>query len=459
MRNRGRRWHRWLWLLVMVWVVAGCDRRAPTPATGSSLKCDPDNGGLALPPGFCAFIVADYFANLRGLAVTPSGDLYATVLNRRLNTGGLIAMRDSDADGRADEFAQFGEIGGVGLHIRGDYLYLGADTQILRYRLGKAARPAGRPEVVVSDLPAAALHASKTLTFDDRGGMYVSVGAPSNACQQTDRSPGSPGLDPCPELERTAGVWRFDADRLGQTFADGHRFAAGIRHALALDWNPGDGAPYLVQHGREELSDLWPRLYTAEQDQQLPAEEMLKLTDGATFSWPYCYHDPQQGRRVLAPEYGGDGMRVDRCADYPAPVVVFPAHFGPNDLLFYRGSQFPRRYRGGAFIAFHGSYRGMSGVRTGYQVVFVPGEKGVPGNTWEVFADGFAGPGTTEEPQHRPTALAEGADGSLYVADSVSGRIWRIIYHPVKPPPAAVPPIPATGTEAATPQNQGSKAE
>jgi glucose/arabinose dehydrogenase len=454
----------WCWLAVFASVLGGCDRRpAPPPTETTRLRCDADNGGLTLPAGFCAIVVADYLANLRGLAISARGDLYATILNRRLNTGGLIAMRDTDSDGRADEFSPFGDVGGVGLQIRGDYLYLGADTVILRYRLGDAARPAGKPEVVVSGLPAGPLHASKTMAFDDQGGLFVSIGAPSNACQQTDRSPGSPGRDPCPELANSAGVWRFDADRPGQRFDDGHHYASGIRHALALDWNPADGAVYVIQHGREALSELWPQWYTTEQDEQLPSEEMLRLSDGASFSWPYCYHDPQQGRRVLAPEYGGDGMRVDRCASYPGPVAVFPAHFGPNDMLFYRGSQFPRRYRGGAFIAFHGSYRGIGGNRTGHQIVFVPTDKGVPGTSWEVFADGFAGSRSSAEaaPQYRPTAIAEGPDGSLYVADSVSGRIWRIVYRATRPPPAAVPPIPgpASGNSAATPQSQGNKAE
>ncbi|MGQ0656839.1 MAG: PQQ-dependent sugar dehydrogenase [Chromatiales bacterium] len=419
-------------IALVVLLHAGCSPETPPPPSPETampaVACDPDNGGLRLPDGFCAVIVADHFANLRELAVKANGDLYGSLLNRRLGTGGLVALRDNDGDGRADEIRQFGDRGGVGLGIHDGYLYLGADDAVLRYRLGEDLVPAAGPEIVVGDLPTSELHASKTFAFDGHGGLYVSIGAPSNACQQQDRSPGSPGRDPCPELQHTAGVWRFDAARLDQSQAHGERYASGIRHALAIDWQPQLDELYVAQHGRDQLNELWPQMFSAEQGELLPAEEMLALTRGTEFSWPYCYYDPFQRRRVLAPEYGGDGIRVGRCAVYPEPVVVFPGHFGPNDMLFYRGDQFPRRYRGGAFIAFHGSYQQMGATQVGYQVVFVPLEKGRISGEWEVFADGFAGTARSSVAEHRPTGLAEGPDGSLYIADSVSGRIWRVVY-------------------------------
>lgn len=417
--------------LVLLWV-DGCSREAPpTPPAAPALPsvaCDTDNGGLRLPDGFCALVVADHFANLRDLAVRANGDLYGSLLNRRLGTGGLVALRDTNGDGRADDIRQFGDRGGVGLALHGDYLYLGADAAVLRFRLGADLTPDPAAEVVVSGLPAGEHHASKTFTFDARGGLYVSIGAPSNACQQQDRSPGSPGHDPCPELENSAGIWRFEEARPGQMLADGERYASGIRHALAIDWQPIVNDLYVVQHGRDQLNELWPQLFSAVQGELLPAEEMLRVTAGAEFGWPYCYYDPFQRRRVLAPEYAGDGIRVGRCTSFPEPVVAFPGHFGPNDMLFYRGEQFPPRYRGGAYIAFHGSYQQMGAARVGYQVVFVPMAKGEMSAEWEVFADGFAGTAQSSAAEYRPTGLAEGPDGSLYIADSVSGRIWRVLY-------------------------------
>lgn len=421
-------------LLAIVITLGGCERESAPSVPAASVEappaqCDANNAGLQLPLGFCAVLVADHFANLRELAIAGNGDIYGSLLNRRLGFGGLVALRDRNGDGTAEEIRQFGEVGGVGLAIHDGHLYLGADRAVLRYRLDGGLVPAAPPEVVVDGLPAAELHASKTLAFDESGGMFVTIGAPSNACQRQDRRLESPGVDPCEELEDAAGIWRFDAMQTGQTFADGERYASGIRHALAVAWEPRGDALYVVQHGRDELSELWPQKYTAEEGELVPAEEMLEVTAGATFSWPYCYYDPQQHRRVLAPEYGGDGTRADRCNDFPDPVAIFPAHYGPNDMLIYGGRQFPKRYHGGAFIAFHGAFRTQGGERRGYQVVFVPMEEDGFAADWEVFADGFGGT-VADAPEHRPTGLAEGPDGSLYIADSVTGRIWRVIHRP-----------------------------
>ncbi len=445
--------HRFLVIIVAgaaALLLADCDRKhAPpvaVPAARTAPVCDPDNGGLKLPPGFCALVVADHFANLHDIVVTAQGDIYGSLLNRRLGFGRLVALRDSDGNGRADQIREFGDRGGVGLALWNNYLYLGADDAVWRYSL-RDWIPSSPAEMMVSDLPAGEVHASKTLAFDDSGGLYVSIGAPSNACQQADRSPGSPGLDPCPQLDQRAGIWRFAADQPGQRMGtDGQKYATGIRNALALAWHRQTQALYLVQHGRDELNELWPERFTVEQGDLLPAEEMLKVVPGAQFSWPYCYYDGFQQRRVLAPEYGGDGLRTDRCTAFPAPVVTFPAHYGPNDMVFYQGGQFPARYRGGAFIAFHGAYKQMSSGTAGYQVVFVPLDQGVFSSRWEVFADGFAGqapanPGEgNAAPEHRPTSVAEGPDGSLYIADSETGRIWRVLYRPAPAAPARTVP-------------------
>src|SRR5439155_674707 len=123
--------------------------------------------------------------------------------------------------------------------------------------------------------------------------------------------------------------------------------------------------------------------------------------------WPYCYHDIELGRLVLAPEYGGDGRKVDRCRDKKEPAVAFPAHWAPDGLVFYTGTQFPARYRGGAFIAFHGSWNRAPLPQQGYRVTFVPFKDGKPLGTSETFADGFWHENGTG-PQHRPVGVAQG---------------------------------------------------
>lgn len=426
-------------LMLCALALSACERDTPPESVSAgswqaatTAPCDPDNGGLILPAGFCAAVVADNLGFVRHIAVSSSGVLYAALRNVRLNLGGILALGDTDGDGRMDHIEQISDIPGLGIAIRGDELYFGSDSAIYRFRLASGRlQPLEPPVQLVTDLPDTGLHAGKALALDGNGGIYVNIGAASNACQTEDRVAGSLGLDPCPELETRAGIWRFATDRTGQTQADGEHYARGIRNAYAIAWNEHVGALYVVQHGRDQLHELWPDRYSAEQGAELPAEEFLQVERGSVYGWPYCYFNPSAGRMELAPEYGGDGRIVDRCADFPRPILGFPAHYSPNAMVFYEGRQFPERYRHGAFIAFHGSYnRGKLG-QAGYQVVFVPfmGER--PAGAWEVFADGFAGTepvATPADADFRPTGLALGPDGSLYVADSVQGRIWRIRY-------------------------------
>jgi len=185
------------------------------------------------------------------------------------------------------------------------------------------------------------------------------------------------------------------------------------------------------------LFENWPQFYTQEEDAVLPAEEFVRIRRGSDNGWPYCYHDAVfEHRKVLAPEYGGDGQRVTGtqgidCARFNQPFVSFGAHWAPNGMHFYEGNQFPRHYRHGAFVAFHGGFDRAPLPNEGYQVAFVPfDDNGRPSGATETFADGFAGstgplPATAK---HRPVGVTEGPDGSLYISDDRGGRIWRVIY-------------------------------
>ncbi len=198
-----------------------------------------------------------------------------------------------------------------------------------------------------------------------------------------------------------------------------------------MEWNPLDNSLYAVMHGRDDLLRLWPKVYTPWQSALLPSEELLRVTQGSDFGWPYCYYDQLQGKNVLGPEYGGDGTTVGRCSDYDDPVMGFPGHWAPNDLLFYTGDQFPERYQRGAFIAFHGSTNRAPYPQSGYFIGFIPFENGAPTGDFEVFADGFAGVDTiinVSDAIYRPMGLAMGPDGSLYIGDTEKGKIWRVMY-------------------------------
>jgi glucose/arabinose dehydrogenase len=398
-------------------------------ASQGAVDCDADDGGLELPDGFCARVVARGVGAARHIAVDAGGDLYVALReDGEDRPGGVVALRDTTGDGRADVRETFGGGGGTGVALRDGWLYFGADGRILRWHLreGELA-PSGSPEVVVSDLPSERSHAAKPIVFDGQGDLFVNVGSPSNSCQEEDRAAESPGMDPCPELETRAGIWRFDADATGQTQADGQRFATGMRNTVALALGP-DGTLHGVIHGRDQLGQNWPDLFTVEESARKPSEEFVRITEGADYGWPYCYHDPQLDEKVLAPEYGGDGREVGRCADKDDPLVAFPAHWAPDGLHFYTADQFPPEYRGGAFIAFHGSWNRAPEPQAGYKVVHVPFRDGRPTGEWEEFATGFREPGQgPRDADHRPVGLAQGPDGSLYVTDDQAGWIWRIM--------------------------------
>jgi len=386
---------------------------------------DPPCAGLTLPAGFCATIVADDVGSARHLAVLPNGDL-AVALEGRL--GGVLVLRDSNGDGVADARARFGPRGGTGIAYGNGYLYFALNDMILRWRWSDGAlEPAGPPDTVVSGLAHGRQHAAKSIALGTDGMLYVNIGAPSNSCQVEDRQLQSPGRDPCPILDTAGGIWRFDASRLHQTEADGYRFATGLRNVVALTVDPATNQVYGVQHGRDQLSQNWPRLYDDSANAEKPAEEFFHLVDGGNYGWPYCFYDPALHQKILNPEYGGDGHTVGRCAQMQMPLMAFPAHYAPDGIVFYHGTQFPEAYRGGVFIAFHGSWNRAPLPQEGYNVVFVPMANGRPSGEWTVFANGFRGdPGGRAA--HRPVGLAVGRDGSLYVADDTGGRIYRISY-------------------------------
>ncbi|WP_217988298.1 PQQ-dependent sugar dehydrogenase [Aliifodinibius salipaludis] len=404
----------------------------PDTAGSQQLAFDENNGGLELPDGFQVVVVAENVGPARHITVRDNGDIYVA-LSEKQQEGGTAALRDTDGDGVADQTEYFGEYTGTGIDIRDGYLYRSSDVEVFRYPLpNDGLAPTGQPETIVTGLPEQSQHAAKSFTLDQSENIYVNIGGPSNACQEEMRSPGSPGQDPCPQLERHGGIWQFSATQTEQTQQeDGHRYATGIRNAVALEWNNSINKLYLVQHGRDQLNALWPDRFSKKEGVQLPAEEFFSVEDGDNFGWPYSYYDHFQEKKVLAPEYGGDGNKIGRAADFEDPTYAFPAHWAPNDLLFYNAAQFPEKYQNGAFVAFHGSWNRAPETQEGYRITFLPFDGENPSGEHETFADNFAGTDELKSPgnaEYRPTGVAIGPDGSLYVSDSIKGKIWRIVY-------------------------------
>lgn len=400
-----------------------------TTTQTSTVKPDADNAGLKLPAGFGALKVTDGLGEARHIAVTSKGDIYVK-LSALKNGKSIYYLHDANGDGKTEVKTGFGNYVGTGMAIKNGYLYASSNTDVYRYKLDANEKITNfdKPEKIVTGLLDRHQHESKSIALDNDGNIYVNIGAYSNICQEKDRTKGSPGRKPCPILDSAGGIWQFKADKLNQTYGDDSRYATGLRNVVGLDWNTATNSLFVMQHGRDQLQDNTD-LYSIKDAVELPAECMYELHKGADCGWPYIYYDPIQHKKILCPEYGGDGKKTggEKALD---PVVAFPAHMAPNGLLFYTGNMFPEKYKNGAFVAFHGSWNRAPEPQKGYFVAFVPFKDGKPSGDWEVFADNFAGeenvqPGTAK---HRPCGLAQGPDGSLYVSDDAGGVIYRIIY-------------------------------
>lgn len=413
------------------------------PHAVAAADCQNQNTGITLSPGFCATVFADNLGHVRHLAVSSDNVVYANTWSGRYYhndtppAGGfLIALKDTTGSGKADVIRRFGPdkaagaAGGTGIALYNGAIYAELNDKIVRYtRSPGEIAPAGKAQTVLSGMPLTGDHPMHPFVIDAKGNLFVDMGSATNSCQAANRMPLSPGHNPCTELETRAGVWRYDANKTGQTFSPAERYATGIRNGEGFGFDAA-GQLYVTQHGRDQLSQNWPKLYTVDQGAELPAEELLELKKGGDYGWPECYYDQNQKKLVLAPEYGGDGGKtVEVCADKQAPVAAFPGHWAPNDMLIYTGTQFPKPYRDGAFIAFHGSWNCAPRAQAGYNVVFQPLADGKAAGDYVVFADGFAGahkdPGRAA---FRPSGLAVGPDGSLYITDDTHGRIWRVTY-------------------------------
>lgn len=387
------------------------------------------NGGLILPEGFTANKLIEDIGRARHLTISPEGNIYVRLSRPENGFGTLFLTQNND---KASVKYGFGNSGGTGIYFKDGFLYTSSNENIYRYKLDEKNEIINRdnPEIIVKGLINRGQHESKSLVLDNEGNIYVNIGAYSNSCQEQDRQRGSMGIPDCPILDSAGGIWMFKADKPNQTYKDGIRYATGLRNVVGLDWNTQVNQLFVMMHGRDQLHDIFPDLYTAKQSAELPAECMYALKQGYDCGWPYIYYDGIQKKKILSPEYGGDGKK-EGDSKFIDPVAFYPAHVAPNGLLFYTGSLFPERYKNGAFIAFHGSWNRAPEPQEGFYVVFQPFKDGKPSGNWEIFADGFSGSKektASGRADHRPCGLAQGPDGSLYVSDDSKGAIYKISY-------------------------------
>ena len=399
-------------------IVSGCKNKSAENKT-------PVKADLQLPSGFSATIVADSLGPVRHLAVNNQGNIYVK-LNALKNGKGVIFLTDTNHDGVMEQKSAFAGYPGTGIRIKNGYLYSSSNSEVYRYKLNDKEEVAdtSKADLIVTGLVDTKRDNSKSIALDDQGNLYVTVGSSNEACRKEGSAEGMPG---CPLLDSVGGIWQFKADKLNQSYSDAVHYAKGLKNVVGVDWNSSTNSLFAMQHGRGAFDDKFPQYYTPKQSAELPAETMYDLHKGDDAGWPFVYYDHFRKKKMLSPEYGGDGKKTVE-GKYLDPVVAFPAHLGPNDLLFYTGSQFPEKYKNGAFIVFHNQ---STQIKKGFLVAFVPFKDGKPSGDWEIFADNFSGVDLSKPSgpiKYRPMGIAQGPDGSLYVADDLKGTIFKIVY-------------------------------
>jgi len=405
-----------------------------------NLKFDNNNGGLILPEDFKALVVHEGVGKSRHIAVNDNGDIYVKL---RIDFGknGNVALRDQDGDGKADIIQRFGDYPNDGrfateMKINEGYLYFSSELVVYRQKLDpQVLIPTSKPEVILKDPYPMRWHNAKSLAFDNENNIYVTFSGFTNSCEDLARGYDDPmatvlGRNPCDELDYLGSIWKFDKNILDQKLIDGVKYSTGVRSVVGLTWNNQLDQLFAVNHGRDYLHNHAPKYFSKWDNAVLPSEEFIQINEGDDFGWPYTYYDHFKNKRLVAPEYGGDGI-IEASDNYKDPIYGLPAHWAPNDLLFYTGDMFPDRYKNGAFIAFHGSTNRGPYPQAGYVVGFIPFKDGFPSGKLEVFADGFVNTEVVKDVKdamYRPMGLAQGPDGSLYISESKKGKIWRVLF-------------------------------
>ncbi len=362
-----------IWTMIAVILLAAC-------APAAWISAQEGTGTVTLPAGFRVETFASGLGAPRFMAVSPSGDLFASIPSR----GQVVVLPDRDGDGKADRTVVFAD--GLnrphGLAFHQSFLYVAETSAVVRFAYRSGGLAGGQPTVIVPDLPKGGSHWTRTIAFGPDGKLYVSVGSSCNVCEEAD--------------QRRAAILQFNPDGSG-----GRIFARGIRNAVGIVFQPQTGALWATNNGRDWLGD------------DFPPETILLVRDGAHYGWPHC-----NGKGIPDPDFG----RPDFCKTAALPTVEIQAHSAPLGLTFYTGETFPPEYHRDLFVALHGSWN--RSVPTGYKVVRIPMRDGKPGAP-EDFAAGWL---QGRRAWGRPVDVITGRDGALYVSDDRAGVIYRITH-------------------------------
>ncbi|MGH9319702.1 MAG: PQQ-dependent sugar dehydrogenase [Vicinamibacteria bacterium] len=352
----------------------------------SEVIARPENAELRLPDGFEVEEHLSGFERPRFVMLGPGGEiLLSDSGSRDAPTGVVYALKDGSRTKVLEGLDR-----PYGLALRGGSLYVAEATSVKRYRYDPASMRAATPgEEVVPLQKFGTGHWTRSLLFEPDGAkFYLSVGSASNI----DR-----GEDPM-----RAALHRYDADGSGHEIV-----ATGLRNIIGMRFYPGTEDLWVAVQERDGLGD------------DLVPDYVTKIEEGGFYGWPIAYIGPH-------PEPRHENVPASEIEKTRYPDVLLGAHVAVLDILFYTGEQFPPKYRGGMFLAFHGSWNRAE--RIGYSVAFIPFADGKPTAGPEDFLTGFMLDPERREVWGRPVGLLQLPDGSLLVSDDGGGKIWRIAH-------------------------------
>lgn len=343
---------------------------------------------LKMPAGFQVNVFAKDLGNARNLAVAPDGTVYLT----RREEGDILALRDTNKDGRADlkQTVASGHEYVNGITINQNRLYFVTDQELYVANLGQNGTIT-KPQQLINDLPDGGQHPNRTIAFGPDGMLYISVGSSCNACDESN--------------EEHATMLRAQPDGSQRTI-----FAQGLRNTIPFGWHPQTKEFWGLDHGTDWRGNT------------IPPEELNALRQGQHYGWPFCWGDRRPDVYLSADPQGA--TKEQFCQKTQAPALTYTAHSAPLAMVFYTGSQFPAQYRNDAFVTMRGSWNRNPPV--GYKVVRVRYQNGKP-VAFEDFVTGFLN--QQKQTQFgRPVGIAIAPDGALLFTDDTNGVIYRVAY-------------------------------
>lgn len=370
-----------MFALIVAKKKVGDVRPAVLPPTKDITKIgDPLQFPLTLPPGFRVGIFAKGLGNARDLTFSPKGTLLVSISAR----GSVVALPDRNNDGKADEaraiLTDLNKPHGIALFK--SKLFVAEETRVVRYTFDEQALT-GKEDKVLFSLPRAGRHITRTIAFDKKGVMFVSIGSTCDVCFEKHPFLGTVIISD--EEGRNPRV-----------------FARGLRNSVFIAVDPKTDKLWGTEMGRDFLGD------------NKPPDEINVIEDGKDYGWPVCYGD-----RIFDEAFGQKTKAY--CNGTEPPLFDIAAHSAPLGLAFIYSEKFPKEWQGDLLVAYHGSWNRSTPI--GYRVVRLALKGGTVVGEYDFITGFLKGPDVFG----RPVDVAFDKHGSLFVSDDKAGVVYKVL--------------------------------